>query len=33
MFEAVGLEYYDDFFASWERLIEPGGADADDYDE
>lgn len=26
MFEAVGLAHYDDFFASWERLIEPGGA-------
>ena len=26
MFEAVGLEHYDDFFACWERLIEPGGA-------
>ncbi len=25
MFEAVGLAHYDEFFASWERLIEPGG--------
>lgn len=25
MFEAVGLEHYDEYFAAWERLIEPGG--------
>ena len=26
MFEAVGFEHYDEFFAGWERLIKPGGA-------
>ncbi len=25
MFEAVGLDHYDDFFAAWQRLIRPGG--------
>jgi len=26
MFEAVGLKHYDEFFATWERLFEPGAA-------
>lgn len=26
MFEAVGLEYYDEFFGTVDRLLEPGGA-------
>jgi cyclopropane-fatty-acyl-phospholipid synthase len=26
MFEAVGLDHYDEFFATWERLLEPGAS-------
>jgi len=26
MFEAVGLDYYDDYFGAVDRLLEPGGA-------
>lgn len=26
MFEAVGLDHYDAFFATWERLLEPGAS-------
>lgn len=26
MFEAVGLDHYDEYFAAWERLLEPGAA-------
>ncbi len=26
MFEAVGLHHYDEFFATWERLLEPGAS-------
>ncbi|MCX6614067.1 MAG: cyclopropane-fatty-acyl-phospholipid synthase [Acidobacteria bacterium] len=26
MFEAVGLNHYDEFFATWERLLEPGAS-------
>jgi len=26
MFEAVGLDRYDEFFATWERLLEPGAS-------
>lgn len=25
MFEAVGLDHYDEYFSTWDRLIEPGG--------